>query len=117
MSIKKILFFGFFIFTAFFVNDKIHSINNLWQKYSLIENAKQELDAEKKKNAELKSKLALVEDESFIEAQARNKLLLVKSGEGIVVLPSRAYVSPERINSESKKDTRSNLQKWRDLFF
>ncbi len=117
MSIKKILFFGFFIFTAFFVNDKIHSINNLWQKYSLIENAKQELDAEKKKNAELKSKLALVEDESFIEAQARNKLLLVKSGEGIVVLPSRAYINPERSNSESKKDMRSNLQKWRDLFF
>lgn len=117
MSLKKILFFGFFIFTAFFVNDKIHSINNLWNKYSLIENAKQELDAEKKRNADLKSKLALVEDESFVEAQARNKLLLVKSGEGIVVLPSKAYVSPERSILEKKIDERANWQKWRDLFF
>lgn len=117
MSVKKILFFGFFIFTAFFVNDKIHSINNLWQKYSLIENAKQELASEKKKNSELKMKLSAVEDASFVETEARNKLLLVKTGEGIVVLPSRANVSAGDSFSEKKRDERPNWQKWRDLFF
>src|SRR3989344_7628924 len=92
MALKKIVFFIFIILSLFIINDFIHSIYNLWQKNDLVERAKQTLDTEKKKNIELKSRLKTVTAPQFVEEEARNKLFLVKHGEGIVVVAPTEYL-------------------------
>jgi cell division protein FtsB len=118
MSIKKIVFFGFIIFSFFVINDSLHSIYSLWQKYDMLDHARRSLSVEKKRNSEFKQQLDLVNAPHFIEEQARNKLFLVKPGEGIVVLAPTEYPSassPALIKSII--DKRANWQKWWDVFF
>jgi cell division protein FtsB len=115
MSLKKLVFFAVIVVSLFVINSFIHSIYNLWQKNDLLVRAKQDLENEKKENKELKKKLTEVKKPGFVEEEARNKLFLAKPGEGIVIIPTDVLST----TSSTKKplDTRSNWQKWWDLFF
>lgn len=115
MSLKKIVFFAIIIASIFVINNLAHSIYNLWHKNDLIVSAKRDLEKEQKKNIELKKKLSNVSRPQFVEEEARNKLFLAKPGEGIIVLPSES--TKTSVSATKKQDTRSNLQKWWDLFF
>lgn len=117
MSIKKIVFFISIIFLLFVINDLSHSIYFLWQKSYLIDSAKHELAAEKKKNSDLKKSLEKVGMPQFVEEEARNKLFLVKPGEGIVVVAPTEYMPTPKQAEMKKKDMRPNWEKWRDLFW
>lgn len=116
MPIKKIVFFTIIIVSLFIINNFIHSIYNLWQKNDLLTRAKQDLEHEKKENQELKKKLAEVKKPSFVEEEARNKLFLVRPGEGIVILPTDV-LSTESSQPQETEDTRPNWQKWWEMFF
>lgn len=116
MPLKKIVFFAIVIVSFFVINNFIHTIYNLWQKNDLVVRAKKDLDNEKKENQQLKQQLGEVKKPGFVEEEARNKLFLAKPGEGIVIIPTEVLSTS---SSEKKKtiDTRSNWQKWFDLFF
>lgn len=116
MPIKKIVFFGILIVSFFVINSLIHSIYSLWQKNDLIVKAKQNLEQEKKENTELKNKLADVKRPEFVEEEARNKLFLAKTGEGIIVIPTD-YLGASHSSREEHVDTRPNWKKWWDTFF
>lgn len=116
MVIKKIVFFVFIIFAIFVINDLAQSIYNLWQKNDLIDQSEQMLAQEKEKNNELKKKLNDVKAPNFVEEEARNKLFMVKPGEGIVVIAPTEYLhnKPTQVKFVEK---RPNWQQWWDTFF
>src|SRR6185437_3210160 len=87
MPYKKIAFFSVIIILLITINNLIHSIYTVWQKQDLIIQAQKNLAAEKEENQRLKKDIAQVNRPQFIESEARDKLLLAKPGEGIVILP------------------------------
>lgn len=116
MSPKKIVFFVIIIVSAFIINNMIRSIYTLWQKNHLVTDLRLEVEQEKQKNQELKSKLAQVKDKDFVEEQARNKLFMVKPGEKVVILSEKDLQAT--LSAKPKpRDTRPNWKKWWDMFF
>ena len=117
MPIKKIVFFSFIIFSLFVINDSVHSIYSLWKKHDLLDRAKRILSVEKEKNSGLKQQLEVVTVPHFVEEEARNKLFLVKPGEGIVVVAPTEYFHASSSASVKFIERRVNWQQWRDVFF
>jgi cell division protein FtsB len=115
MPYKKIAFFTSVFILVITINDLAHSLYTIWQKQDLINQAKQNLQVEKQENQKLKKEITQVNKPQFIESEARNKLLLAKSGEGIVIIPA------DKLSSSTPPpviiDTRPNWLKWWQLFF
>jgi cell division protein FtsB len=93
---KKILFFISIILFLFIINNFFHSIYNLWQKQDLITAAHSELAREQEEQRKLISQLKTIQDPSYVEEEARNKLFLAKPGEEIVVLPPTPATAANR---------------------
>lgn len=113
---KKFVFITTLVISLFIIQNFVRSIVGIWQKQSLVEQAKHELVKHKKENETLKQQYAMVQDTSFIEEQARNKLLLTRENEQQVVIP-------ESLINENKPITRATIksiapwQAWLQLFF
>ncbi len=116
MPYKKIVYITIVIILLITINNLAHSIYTTYQKQDVIVQAQKELDREKEKNQELKQDLAKVKKPEFIESEARDKLLLAKKGEGVIVIPTGTIVgSPSP--TPPPPDTRPNWQKWWQVFF
>jgi cell division protein FtsB len=116
MGYKKIAFFIVIAILLFAINNLAHSIYSTWEKQDLIIKAQQELESAKFENQELRKDLALVSKPEFVETEARDKLLLAKPGEGIIVIPTTSVITkPSAI--PTPPDTRPNYQKWWEVFF
>lgn len=113
---KKLLFFIGMLIALFIINNLIHSILNLSQKNSVIEQAKKELRAQEEENKQLKKELARVKDPSFVEQEARNKLFLVKPGERVVLIPS-LLITPVVNVQEVRKHKMPHWKEWYEFFF
>src|SRR6266404_3478198 len=103
MPYKKIAFFTIIFVLLLTINNLIHSIYAIWQKQDLIIQAQENLAAEKEENQKLKKNIAQVNRPQFVESEARDKLLLAKPGEGIVILPKdqlaqRSYSPPKALD-------------------
>lgn len=116
MISKKIAFFIIVIASLFVINNLVKSISDLWQKKSIVENARMEVEEEKKRNVELKNMIKQVDDSQFVEEEARNKLFLSKPGEKKIILSLTDFVSSDSAMLKSE-DMRPNWKKWWDLFF
>ncbi|HSX08729.1 MAG TPA: septum formation initiator family protein [Candidatus Saccharimonadales bacterium] len=116
MPYKKIAFFAIIIILLLTINDLAHSIYDIWQKQDLIVQAQKELLTEQKESKQLKNQIAQVRQPQFVESQARDKLLLAKPGEGVIVIPSSQLNLPSQ-NTSKPKDMRPNWQKWWEIFF
>ena|SRR5258708_1519114 len=116
MPYKKITFFTIIIVLLLTINNLIHSLYTIWQKQDLIIQAEKNLAVEKEENQKLKKAITQVNQPQFIESEARNKLLLAKQGEGIVVLPKNQLTEASSPVQHSI-DTRPNWLEWLNLFF
>ena len=116
MKLKQLGFFAIIFVSVIIINNLSHSIYTLWQKKSLLLDARQELVIEQTHNQGLKKQLAIVNKPQFIEEQARDKLFLVRPGEGVIVIPSE-YLQASPSAVPKPPDTRPNWQKWWDVFF
>ena len=112
---KKIILVIVLVFFVFTIQNLFHSIFSLWQKQELLDSAKAELETERKQNMALKEQLKAVKNPYFIEEQARDRLLLVKPGEQVVVAPDSLIVEKKVLSSEAKRE-KSNFQLWLELF-
>ncbi len=92
----------------------MRSIYNLWQKQDLLTKAKNEVVREKRQNDELKKQLSVVSAPEYVEEEARNKLLLRRNGEKIVLIPS---ISPTQQKNENQFKKEPNWKQWIGLFF
>lgn len=106
---KRLIFIITIIFFFFIIYNLSESIFGLWQKQELLVNAKKELVKEKKANNQLKQQISSIKQPDYIEAQARDKLLLVKPGEQFVVLPGNLIVD----NLPSSENSERHLPIWK----
>lgn len=74
--------------------------------------AKKDLERQLQENKRLKAQLSFVKSEEFIEAEARDKLFMVKPGESGVIVPED-LIKQRRVKKEPEI---SNWQKWINLF-
>lgn len=112
---KQVGLIIFIIISFFIIHNLFQSIYSLWQKQDLLTTAKKDLEKEKLVNEKLKQQTRLVQSSSYVEQQARDKLLLVKPDEQIVVLPQNLIVSTisPTVTPLPKKP---NWQQWVNLF-
>lgn len=115
MPYKKIAFFVILFLLLMTINDLIHSLYTIWQKQDLIIQAQKNLVREKQENQRLKKEIAQVNQPQFIEAEARDKLLLAKPGEGVVILPPNTL--PQSSPSHPSITTKPNWLQWWDFFY
>lgn len=90
------------------------SIYSLWHKRDVLIKANNELISVKKQNQYLKKQLNLAGNPEFIEEQARDKLLLVRPGENMVIIPQNLL--PTATPPKKQADQIPNWQKWLHLF-
>lgn len=114
---KRVIFFAIVIVSLFVMQNMLRSIYALWQKRDLLVQRENELVRQKQEHARLTEKQRKVDSQGFIEAEARNKLFLQKSGESRVVVDKRLIDAVAGVKTEVKKDTRPNWQQWWELFF
>lgn len=116
MPYKKIAFFAVIVIFILTINNLVSSIYDIWQKQEIITQAQQELDTQKEENSQLKKQIAQVKQPQFIETEARDKLLLAKPGEGIIIIPPN-QVAASSSSIPQLVDNRPNWEKWWDTFF
>ncbi len=112
---KKIIYFVVIILLLFIINNFFHSIYSLWQKQDLITEARNDLAQARPERKTLEQELQKVQESTYIEEEARNKLFLVKPGEQVVVLPE-VSTQPEAASREEEEPEPAWLQ-WYKLFF
>lgn len=110
---KRIAYFVVIIMSLIAINNLLRSSLSLWQKNDVLTRAQKELEKEKKDHAALEKQLAVVKEPDFVEQEARNKLLLGRTGEQIVLIPSPSVVPEEKKQVGSEQ---SNFLQWKKLF-
>jgi len=110
---KRIIFLILVIFLVGIIVNLSISIATLWSKKDLLTTAQARLDKEQKEHTRIQQELKRVNDSSFVEEEARDKLFLGKPGDVIVLIPT---ASPSATQKESG-DSKSIWQQWLDVFF
>lgn len=90
---KKYLKYIALIVTMFVIFSVVRTTIGLLGKGGALEEARKEVAALEKEQAELLELREKVESDEFVEKEARNKLGLAKSGEKIVVLPPKEVLA------------------------
>jgi len=82
------------------------------------------LEKTKSENERLKRELAEAQTPEYIEAQAREKLNMVKEGEKIVLMPNQSIGNAGDLvlplnenNGDNSQENIANWKKWWRLFF
>lgn len=112
---KKVGSFAIIIISLIIIKNLVYSIYSLLQKEDLIKTARLELVKEENRNQDLKKGLKNAESQTFIESQARDKLLLAKPNEHDVLM-SQSLIAKGSLTKKGESDI-PNWQKWLNLFF
>lgn len=110
---KKLLLIIPVLVLLLIIKNNISGIVRTLEDENTAENLKEKLVSEQKKNQFLKEHLFYVKTNQFVEEEAREKLLMSRPGEFIVIAPTSTPLNDEKIEIE----TRPNWQKWWELFF
>lgn len=113
---KRIAFFAILIICLISIVHSISSIASLLKKQELLAKAQNQLQMSQKKNQKLKVQARTVQNQSFIEEEARNKLFMVKPGENTVIIPKGLIVSSDTGTTHVAQQV-SNWHQWMALFF
>ncbi len=97
---------------VFLLFSLLKNIFNYKDKMQFYEDYKQDYDAEKKKNIELKTEIVKKKSVAEVEKTIRNDLNLLKPDEVALILPSPTP-TPVRITPTPAP----NWKQWLDLFF
>jgi cell division protein FtsB len=116
MPIKKIAFFTFLILSFVIINGLLNSIYSLWQKQKLVSEATRELILQEQENTSLKKQLTVVNSKQFVEEEARDKLFLIKPGEGVIVMPQQVLQASSSGQTVAMVSL-PNWEEWWSLFF
>lgn len=114
MSMKKIGFLIIIIIAIAVISNSLSSIYILLSKKNVIIKAQHELGRQEKENASLKKELNQTKTVQFVEAEARNKLFLVKPGEETILLPSPTPQLSGKPQDQEKPIP--DWQQWLQLF-
>lgn len=110
---KRIIFIILVLFLIGVIVNLSVSLVTLWSKKDLLTTASNTLEKEQKEHVALQQQLKQVQDPSFIEEQARDKLFLGKPGDVIVLIPTASPSATEKVSGGNEPV----WQQWWKLFF
>ncbi|CAN5174766.1 hypothetical protein BH11PAT1_BH11PAT1_0440 [soil metagenome] len=113
---KHVFFIIILLVSLLVINNLLRSIISLSQKQSLISHAQKQLEKEKKDHEKLQQQYTQVNNQHFIEEQARDKLFMVKQGEQMVIVPKDLVSATDEARIKIEKKT-SPITEWISLFF
>lgn len=111
---KKIVFFVIVIVLLAVILNLSVSIISLWSKKDLLIGTQNHLAREESEHQRLEREWKQVNDPSFIEQQARDKLFMGQPGDVEVFLPQ---ATPSGMQNRQFIDTRPIWLQWWDFFF
>ncbi len=114
---KKASFFIIVAICLVIINNLAHSIIAIWQKQAFLTTAQANLQKEEQKNQQLQSQYKIVSQKQFTEEQARDKLLLIKPGETMILIPTGMLPKEEQINTNGQPVEKPHWQEWWEYFF
>ncbi len=118
-GLGKLAGYGIWLLIVLLVISTSNSIGSSARVKAQIKAEEEKVSRMQKENADLENRVILAQSGDYIEAEIRNKLGLVKSGEAIVVLPDvetlKKLAPPETLDREALPDP--NWKKWAHLFF
>ena len=81
-----------------------------------IDQAEQKKEELKLENWQLKRELAYRQTEEFLEKEIRDKLLMVKEGETMVIVPAGSIdIASSSVDTKDRKEL-DNWEKWLEVF-
>ena len=98
------------IVSLFIIQGFSRSLIELWQQKQRLSKAKQELVELEKKEEELKKQLAYYQSDEYVEKIAREKLMLGKPGEEVILLPKADQPLAEMNTNEGQN---KNIPLWK----
>ena len=113
------------VVSLFVINGLSRNLVELWQQKMRLKRAADEVVQLKLKEEELKKQLEYYQSDEYVEKIARDKLLLAKPGETILLLPQPNGNNPinqfpistnNPMDTETNQVNLSNWQKWAKLF-
>lgn len=111
---KRIIFIIIIIITTISIINSLRTIISLWQKQTLLSDAKKELIAKQNQNEQLRQQLAQAKGQDFVESEARNKLFLAKPGETTIIIPKDLMAAKKKI---LEMKLQPNWEQWLAEFF
>ncbi|MDD3662227.1 MAG: septum formation initiator family protein [Candidatus Dojkabacteria bacterium] len=94
------------------VANSVRSISTAYQRSQIVEQAQDEVESLRLRNLELQEQLDYVTGDTYVEKEARDRLLFTRDDEVLVVLPE---TSEEQGDGEEKRETvdvDADLQGW-----
>ena len=111
---RNFLLFSAVLVSIVLIVNSSKGILNLRTTSQLVRESETRLEKLKQENEALKRELEYKKSQGFAEAEIRNKLGLTREGEVVVILPKE---EEKQLTIDNEQLTKSNWQKWRDLFF
>ena len=112
-TLKKLLPFIAIIVLILIIKGNISAIIETKNNAKQVENLRNQLTIEEKKNKYLKERLSYVQTNKFVKEEAEKKLGMLGQGEYFVIAPTPQPNSASNLVLTNKP----NWQKWIDLFF
>ena len=106
------------IASLFIINGLTRGLLELSGQQKRLDRAQQELKKLEHKQVELKQQLKYYQSDEYVEKIARDKLLLAKEGETVLLLPKSQTQNNQQltISNQQSFDDLPNWQKWARLF-
>lgn len=114
---RHVSFYLFLILSLILITSLVRNVSRILSAGERIETTRSQIEALKKENAQLKSKINNAKSDFYIEKSIRDKLGLSKPGETVVVLPEidLSNLDDEENNQKAVK-IEKNWQKWLKIF-
>lgn len=93
------------------INGLSRNFLELWQQKKRVERVEQDVAALEQKEVELKGELRYYQSDEYVEKIAREKLLLGKEGETVLLLPS-GFPNQSPITNHQSPDIVPFWKKW-----
>lgn len=113
---KKVFFLAFLVGGVYLIVILSRDLWRILGSRKRIETAAKRVEELEQEQAGLKAELDAVDDAGFVEKEARDKLLLAKEGEVVVLLPKQIENGELRVENEMEEKDLANWEKWARLF-
>ena len=118
MSILKKRFYHWLmiIFSLILIINFSKDIIKLLGRKDRIKQAENRLTEVKKQNTDLKEQKNQYQQDEFFESEARDKLLMAKQGEVIVILPEELKNLKDEVIEKTQVNIKPVWQQWLEIF-
>jgi len=118
MKKKRLLAYLIMLVSLFISVKLIKDIYKLWHVEDRLLGADKELLTAKEEQLELKQQLGKIESDQWWEKQVRDKLMMARLNEEIVIIPEEVLNTEDvdKIEKGSMKESKKVWEKWLSLF-